>query len=221
MFARTIARPVLRSLPVLIVAFTLCAIALAQQAPAKSGPSPASQSSPQKPNPASDLGKSPATRPSQAPEVLQQLNSAFEALTAKVSPAVVQILVTGYGTVDAGSHGETALIARQHALGSGVIVDPDGYIMTNAHVVEGAQRIRVVLPMPSVDFPQIAPVGKEHVLDAKLIGMHKETDLALLKIEQTGLQRWNWGAPGACIRGNWFLPLAVRKVCKTRSLWAW
>jgi serine protease Do len=67
-------------------------------------------------------------------------------------------------------------------------VDPDGYIMTNAHVVEGAQRIHVALPMPSVDFPdQIAPTGKQRIVEARLIGMHKETDLALLKIEQTGL----------------------------------
>ena len=67
---------------------------------------------------------------------------------AKVSPAVVQIVVSGYGPANDDSHTETALIVRQHALASGIIVDPDGYIMTNAHVVEGAQRIRVALPLP-------------------------------------------------------------------------
>jgi len=41
--------------------------------------------------------------------------------------------------------------------------------------------------MPSLDAPRVSPVGKEHVLDAKIIGVHPETDLALLKIEQTGL----------------------------------
>jgi len=149
---------------------------------------------PQEPNPVTEVGKASGERPSQAPEVLRQLNSAMENLTAKVSPAVVQILVTGLGEVESPAHGETALIARQHAVGSGVIVGPNGYIITNAHVVEGAQRIRVVLPMPSVDFPQIAPVGKEHVLDARLIGVHKETDLALLKIEQTGLPTLELGS---------------------------
>lgn len=73
---------------------------------------------------------------------------------------------------------------RQRAIGSGVIVDPDGYIMTNAHVVEGAQRVRVVLPVPPSRSPlEIIPVGKRQVLDAKVVGIHKETDLALLKID--------------------------------------
>src|SRR6266568_6171621 len=77
------------------------------------------------------------TRTSEAPEVLQQLNSALEGLVAKVSPAVVQILVSGLGPVENGNRNDTAKIGRQHALGSGVIVDPNGYIMTNAHVIEG------------------------------------------------------------------------------------
>ena len=127
--------------------------------------------------------------------MLQQLNSAIEQLTARISPAVVQILVTGYGALEENNHGQTALMTREHAIGSGVIVDSDGYIMTNAHVVEGAQRIHVALPMPSVDFPdQIPPVGKQRIVEARLIGMHKETDLALLKIEQTGLPTLSLGS---------------------------
>jgi len=161
---------------------------LTQQTPGKPAPKPAPQSTiPQKANPTTGVGKAPVPRPSEAPPILQQLNSALESLVAKVSPAVVQIQVTGYGPLEEGGHGETALIARQHATGSGVIVDASGYIVTNAHVVEGAHHIRVVLPMPSVDFPQAMPVGKKHVVDAKLIGMHKETDLAVIKIEETGL----------------------------------
>ncbi|MFZ1130456.1 MAG: trypsin-like peptidase domain-containing protein [Terriglobales bacterium] len=135
-----------------------------------------------------DKAKQIGTRPEQPAAVLQQLNSAIEQLTARISPAVVQILVTSYGALDENSHSQTALVTRENVIGSGVIVDPDGYIMTNAHVVEGAQRIHVALPMPSVDFPdQIAPAGKQRIVEARLIGMHKETDLALLKIEQTGL----------------------------------
>jgi len=126
-------------------------------------------------------------KPSPPPEVLTQLNAALEGLVAKVSPAVVQILVTGYGAVNENSHTETALIARQHAVGSGVIVDADGYIMTNAHVVEGAQRIRVALPLPPGESPVAVPVGKRQLVEGKLIGLSKETDLALLKIDEHDL----------------------------------
>src|SRR5579863_1813108 len=135
-----------------------------------------------------DKAKLIGTRPAEPPAVLQQLNSAIEQLTARISPAVVQILVTGYGPLEENNRGQTALITREHAIGSGVIVDSNGYIMTNAHVVDGAQRIHVALPVPSVDFPeQIAPVGKQRIVEAHIVGIHKDTDLALLKIEQTGL----------------------------------
>jgi serine protease Do len=142
-----------------------------------------------------DKAKEIGTRPAEPPAVLQQLDSAIEQLTARISPAVVQILVTGYGTLEENSHGQTALVTREHAIGSGVIVNADGYIITNAHVVEGAQSIHVALPMPSVDFPdQIVPPGKQRIVEARLIGMHKETDLALLKIEQTGLPTLSLGS---------------------------
>jgi serine protease Do len=141
-----------------------------------------------------DKAKLMGTRPAEPPPVLQQLNSAIEQLTARISPAVVQILVTGYGPLEENNHGQTALITREHAIGSGVIVDPDGYIITNAHVVEGAQRIHVALAVPSVNFPdQIAPAGKQRIVEARLIGLHKETDLALIKIDQTGLPTLSLG----------------------------
>jgi serine protease Do len=99
---------------------------------------------------------------------------------------VVQILVTGYGPLHEENRSQTALIVRQHAVGSGVIVDPSGYIMTNAHVVEGAQRIKVALPLPTDNGRSVAE-GRRRIFDARLIGTHKETDLALLKIEEKDL----------------------------------
>lgn len=117
---------------------------------------------------------------------LVEFNNALEDLAAKVSPAVVQILVTGFAPVHEENRAQTALIVRQQALGSGVIVDPSGYIVTNAHVVEGAQHIRVALPIPG-DSGRAVPIGKRHILDAKLVGIHKETDLAVLKIEESDL----------------------------------
>jgi serine protease Do len=127
------------------------------------------------------------TKSVEPPGVLIQLNGALETLAAKVSPAVVQILVTGYGPLREEDRSQTAFIVRQHAVGSGVIVDSNGYIMTNAHVVEGAQRIRVALPLPMGDSAGQVPVGKRRILEARLLGQHKESDLALLKIDETDL----------------------------------
>ena len=148
--------------------------------------------------------KKPAeTRPSGPAPILQQLNAALEDLVAKVSPGVVQILVTGYGTASDSDRTETALIVRQHAVGSGVIVDPDGYIITNAHVVEGAQRIRVALPVPSEESTgTLVPVGKRHIVDARLLGLHKETDLALLKIDEHDLLTLSLAAPRSVREGE-------------------
>ena len=158
---------------------------------------------PETPKPDIDKAKLVGSQPAEPPALLQQLNSAIEQLAARVSPAVVQILVTGYGPLEENNRGQTALITREHAIGSGVIVDSNGYIMTNAHVVDGAQRIHVALPVPSVDFPeQIAPVGKQRIVEAHIIGIHKDTDLALLKIDQTGLPTLSIGNRRAVHQGQ-------------------
>jgi serine protease Do len=157
-------RPFIRQVAALVVALATCL--------------QAQQPTPQKPT--NDESAS-ASR-----QTLVQFNDALENLAAKVSPAVVQILVTGYGPLHEESRSETSLIVRQHAVGSGVIVDPTGYIMTNAHVVEGAQRIRVALPLPT-DTGRAVAAGKRRILEARLVGSHKETDLALLKIDEKDL----------------------------------
>ncbi len=118
------------------------------------------------------------------PDLLRQFDNSLQALASRVSPAVVQITVTGFGPEGEKSKDGVSLVVRQRAIGSGLILDSDGYIMTNAHVVEGAQQIRVVLPSPVADSPlDIAPVGKRQLLDAKLVGEDKDSDLALLKVE--------------------------------------
>jgi serine protease Do len=131
-----------------------------------------------------------------SPNLLRALDSSLETVVSKVSPAVVQIIVTGYGPSESHGHADTARIVRQHALGTGVIVDPDGYIITNAHVVEGAQRIKVILPPPAVDSPiELQPIRAGQVLEAKVVGSHKQSDLALLKIEAAHL-------PAVTLRGD-------------------
>ncbi|MGA9304669.1 MAG: trypsin-like peptidase domain-containing protein [Candidatus Sulfotelmatobacter sp.] len=158
----------------LVLASTTCLLA---QQPAN--PTPATKVAPEASKPSPDAGAA-------ASQTLAQFNDALENLAARVSPAVVQILVTGYGPLQEQSRSETALIVRQHAVGSGVIVDPTGYIITNAHVVENAQRIRVALPLP-IDPARTLAAGRRHILEARLVGVHKETDLALLKIDEKDL----------------------------------
>ena len=121
------------------------------------------------------------------PDILRQMNLALEDLAAKVSPAVVEIKTSGFGPLSEEGQGKTALIVHQRAVGSGVIVDSNGYIMTNAHVVEGAQRIRVALPMSPEDSSANRTAGRRQIFEAKVLGVHKESDLALLKIDQTNL----------------------------------
>ena len=174
--------------PVLCCATTLLLIltttVLAQSAPNQKSTSGGAQPAPGKSAEEKQQPKPDESASSMA--ALMQLNNALEGLAAKVSPAVVQILVTGYGPLHEENRTQTALIVRQHAVGSGVIVDSNGYIMTNAHVVEGAQRIRVALPLPS-DSGRAVAVGKRHILEARLVGVHKDTDLALLKIDEKDL----------------------------------
>jgi serine protease Do len=69
--------------------------------------------------------------------------------------------------------GPNAQPVPEHSLGSGVIVDAKGYIVTNRHVIERADRIRVKL--------QDDPPGVQH--DARVVGSDQETDLAVIKIE--------------------------------------
>jgi serine protease Do len=154
--------------PVLIAAVA-CGAAWAQNSPSDKPVCP-------------DAAKARQAGAGEFPESLAQLNAGLQQLAARVSPGVVQILVTGYGPVEDSRRTDTALIERQKAIGSGVILDPSGYVITNAHVIEGAQRIRVVLPLPADESAVLEPEGKRRILDAKLVGVHQETDLALLKV---------------------------------------
>jgi serine protease Do len=76
----------------------------------------------------------------------------------------------GQGQMPGGPDGGSI---RERSLGSGVVVDPKGYIITNRHVVEKADRIRVRF--------QDDPPGVQH--EAKVIGTDQETDLAVIKVD--------------------------------------
>ena len=82
----------------------------------------------------------------------------------------------------------------QNGLGSGVIVRSDGYILTNNHVVEGASILEVVL-------------SDERKFDAKVIGKDKRTDLAILKIEASGLIAASLGNSENMEVGDWVIAI--------------
>src|ERR1019366_10469900 len=131
-----------------------------------------------------------ASRSARPPDALHQLNDSIEALVQRVSPSVVQILVTGYGPAeDSNRKQANDVIGRRQAVGSGVIVDPEGYIVTNAHVVNGAEKIEVIVPpRPAASAPLDASLdtqGKSYL--ARIVGTTQEVDLAVIKIEAHAL----------------------------------
>jgi serine protease Do len=115
---------------------------------------------------------------------LVRMNESVDALTRKVWPSVVQIQVSSFGAHDEGRGQARAVIGPQQSTGSGFVIDADGYIMTNAHVVSGARRVEVVLPAENADGTLATALsGKSYTLPARIVGVTTELDLALLKIE--------------------------------------
>jgi serine protease Do len=122
-------------------------------------------------------------------DALHQFNNSIRALVRRVSPSVVQVMVTGYGPVEGSSNTTGLILGRQQSVGSGVIVDPDGYIVTNAHVVRGAHRVLVNVPAVNDESPdQTLVTGRDRIVEARIVGSDSETDLALLKIDMKGLR---------------------------------
>jgi serine protease Do len=110
---------------------------------------------------------------------LGQLSESLRELSSRISPSVVQIVGTGFGFENDTQHAGVSVLAKQRSVGSGVIVSEDGYIITNAHVVDGARSIRVKL--------NDSHKGRTSLFDAKVLGRDTHIDLALLKIDATGL----------------------------------
>src|ERR1035437_3924707 len=132
---------------------------------------------------------------------LTALDHAMEAVASKVTPAVVNVAVTSRGSSDdlARQQGQMQGLAPglqqffgpmmpqqppqaqiEHGVGSGIIISPDGYIVTNNHVVDGATQIKVTL-------------NDRRVLSAKVVGTDKLTDLAVIKVNASDLPTVVWG----------------------------
>jgi len=83
---------------------------------------------------------------------------------------------------------------ERHSLGSGFIISPDGYVLTNNHVVDGADEIVIKL-------------SDHRELDAKVIGTDKESDVALLKVNATGLPTVPLGDSSKLRPGQWVVAI--------------
>jgi serine protease Do len=159
-----------------------------------------------KPTTASAAATAPAAAPldDNSVSALTALDKAMETLAARVTPAVVNVTVVSKVAPDKQNEqmqdqmqqffgqdspfgqffGPHMHIQRgpqiEHGLGSGVVISPDGYIVTNNHVVEGAVDIRVA-------------TSDRHVLKAKLVGTDPLTDLAVLKVDKKDMASVPWG----------------------------
>ncbi|HUN87980.1 MAG TPA: trypsin-like peptidase domain-containing protein [Terriglobales bacterium] len=111
----------------------------------------------------------------------QSLQDDLETLSSKVSGAVVHVEISGYGRLsDDDSDTRTQTVGREHGSGSGAIITPDGYIVTAYHVVEGARRVRVGIPVRGNSQSLSDSTMKFQI--AEVVGGLREADIAVLKI---------------------------------------
>jgi serine protease Do len=117
---------------------------------------------------------------------LHVFSQSVQELSSAVTKSVVQVLTIGYGLSSDNDNDKTdtttAYLTPQRGIGAGVILTPDGYIVTNAHVVEGARRIRVRLQ--GIKQAQDDVHGP---IEAKLVGVDQLSDVAVLKIDAKDL----------------------------------
>jgi serine protease Do len=138
----------------------------------------------------------------------------FRELVRRYGPAVVNISVRANQRTSGGSQGGPSL-PPDHPLapffrgqpgpgggqpmrgeGSGFIVESSGVILTNAHVVAGADRVRVKL-------------SDRREFDAKVLGSDESSDVAVLKIEATGLPSVRLGDPARTEVGEWVVAIGA------------
>ncbi|MDD2230156.1 MAG: trypsin-like peptidase domain-containing protein [Candidatus Cloacimonetes bacterium] len=140
--------------------------------------------------------------PSKKADMVSRENSITRA-ASMVEPAVVSVNVMkteivraanpfGFGFFD--FFGTTPMQRQVQSIGSGVIYDPSGYIVTNAHVVSGASRIKVVLP-------------DKREFDAGIIGIDQTHDIAKIKISGNKLPYAKLGNSSDLIIGEWSIAL--------------
>jgi len=137
----------------------------------------------------------------------------FSRIAERTIPAVVNISAQQtvrqdyYNPLDKLLYGRSGLRSQRgvsNAIGSGVIVSPDGYILTNNHVVTGeADQSNLTIEKLDVTIT----LSDKRELPAKLIGTDPATDLALLKIQATNLPTMPWGDSSKLKVAEWVLAI--------------
>jgi serine protease Do len=115
----------------------------------------------------------------------------FKALMKEEGPAVVNIISVRKAEKSAGAAAGGDAPARGEGLGSGFIISPDGYILTNAHLVADAEDVTVRLADAKREFR------------ATLVGADKSSDVALLKVQAMDLPTVRLGSSAALEPGDW------------------
>ena len=152
------------------------------------------------PGPGAAQSGSKSSKPS---KVLADYSAAMEDLAQSASPAVVQILVQTLAPLGKEESQRTGFVSEQEATGSGVIVDPDGYIVTNAHVVQNARRIEVKV----LRSDERGQEPHAHLMPAKLIGLDRQVDIAVVKIEGQNLPALSFVNSDSLRQGQFVLAL--------------
>jgi serine protease Do len=148
------------------------------------------------------LAPGAAAQPPRA-SALGDLSRGLQELADAVGPSVVQIFVTGYGVREANDPAASDPVLERSS-GSGVIVDADGYVVTNAHVVENATKIEVELPLAATGGAPGRSILKRRgrTVGAQIVAVDRETDLAVLKVEGRGLPTLPFGDSDALRPGQ-------------------
>ena len=124
-------------------------------------------------------------QPARKADVLHELNDTLVTLSSKVGRSVVQVFSTGYSFNGEGNGENAALFSKQRSSGSAVIFSAEGYLVTNNHVVQGAEHVRVQLSFADELGPGRHSVVRRHgkLVPARVVGTDRESDLAVLKID--------------------------------------
>ncbi len=119
---------------------------------------------------------------------LHVFSESVQQLSNTVTKSVVQVLTMGFGLTNTTNKDDddTAYLEAQRSIGAGVVLSPDGYIVTNAHVIEGARQIHIRLQ--GLDQQKAGEhMVRRGAMEAKLVGVDRLTDLAVLKIDASNL----------------------------------